>query len=44
MEIKQYHTVTYLGGALDEHLSGETMALKVISKNESLYESLLNSA
>ena len=32
MQIKQYHTVTYLGCALDENLSGETMALKVISK------------
>ena len=30
MQIKQYHTVTYLGCALN--LSGETMALKVISK------------
>ena len=32
IQIKQYHTVTYLGCALDENLSGETMALKVISK------------
>ena len=32
IHIKQYHTVTYLGCALDENLSGETMALKVISK------------
>ena len=32
MEIKQYHAVTYLGCALDENLSGATMALKVISK------------
>ena len=28
--IKQYHTVTYLGCLLDETLSGESMALKVI--------------
>ena len=40
MEIKQYHTVTYLGGALDEHLSGETMTLKVISKNRFLLQPL----
>ena len=32
IQIKQYPTVTYLGCALDENLSGETMALKVISK------------
>ena len=33
IQIKQYHTtVTYLGSALDENLSGETIALKVISK------------
>ena len=32
IQIKQYHTVTYLDCALDENLSGETMALKVISK------------
>ena len=32
IQIKQYHTITYLGPALDENLSGETMALKVISK------------
>ena len=32
IQFKQYHTVTYLGCALDEDLSGETMALKVISK------------
>ena len=32
IQIKQYHTVTYLGCALDENLSGETMALKVIRK------------
>ena len=32
MQIKQYHTVTYLGCALDENLSGEITALKVISK------------
>ena len=30
--MKQYHTVIYLGCALDENLSGETMTLKVISK------------
>ena len=30
--IKQYHTVTYLGCLLDETLSGELMALKVIKK------------
>ena len=32
IQITQYHTVTNLGCALDENLSGETMALKVISK------------
>ena len=32
IQIKQYRTVTYLGCVLDENLSGETMALKVISK------------
>ena len=32
IQIKQYLTVTYLGCALDENLSGETMDLKVISK------------
>ena len=32
IQIKQYHTVTYLGCVIDENLSGETMALKVISK------------
>ena len=33
IQIKQYHTtVTYLRSALDENLSGETIALKVISK------------
>ena len=32
-QIKQYHAVTYLGCALHENLSGETMALKVISKS-----------
>ena len=31
-QIKQYHVVTYLGCALHENLSRETMALKVISK------------
>ena len=30
IQIKQYHFVTYLGCALDENLSGETMALKVV--------------
>ena len=32
MQIKQYQTMTYLGCALDENLSGETMGLQVISK------------
>ena len=32
IHIKQYHTVTYLGCLLDETLSGESMALKVINK------------
>ena len=32
MQIKQRHNTTYLGCALDENLSGETTALKVISK------------
>ena len=32
IQMKQYHTVIYLGCALDENLSGETMTLKVISK------------
>ena len=32
IQIKQHHTVTYLGCALDENLFGETKALKVISK------------
>ena len=27
IQIKQYHTVTYLGCALDENLSGQIMAL-----------------
>ena len=30
--IKQYKTVEYLGVLLDEHLSGESMAIKVIDK------------
>ena len=30
--MKQYHTVTYLGCLFDETLSGESMALKAISK------------
>ena len=30
LHIKQYHTVTYLGCLLDETLSGESMASKVI--------------
>ena len=33
IQIKQYHTVTYLDCVRDENLSRETMALKVISKN-----------
>ena len=32
IHIKQYHTVTYLGCLLDETLSGESMAVKVINK------------
>ena len=32
IHIKQYHTVTYLGCLLDETLSGESMAFKVINK------------
>ena len=32
IQIKQYHTVTYLGCALDENHSGESIAFKVISK------------
>ena len=32
MQIEQYHTVTYLGCALDKNLPGETMALNVIRK------------
>ena len=32
IHIKQHHTVTYLGCLLDETLSGESMALKVINK------------
>ena len=32
IHIKQYHTVTYLVCLLDETLSGESMALKVINK------------
>ena len=32
IQIKQYHTATYLGSVLDENLSGETMAFKVIRK------------
>ena len=32
IQIKQYHTVTYLDCVSDENLFGETMALKVISK------------
>ena len=35
IHIKQYHTVTYLGYLLDETLSGESTALKVISKMNS---------
>ena len=33
IHIKQYHTVTYLGCALDKVLSGESMALNVIKKS-----------
>ena len=32
MQIKHFHTATYLGCAFDENLSGETMALKVINR------------
>ena len=32
IHIKQYHTVTYLGCLLNETLSGQSMALKVIKK------------
>ena len=32
IHIKQYHIVTYLGCLLDETLSGESMASKVINK------------
>ena len=32
IQIKQYHTETYLGCALHENLSGKTMTLKVIWK------------
>ena len=32
MHIKQYHTVIYVGCSLDETLSGESMALKVVNK------------
>ena len=32
IQINQYHMVTYFACALDENLSGETMALEVISK------------
>ena len=32
MQIEQYHAVTYLGCALDENISGETMSLNVIIK------------
>ena len=35
IHIKQYHTVTYLGCSLDENLSGESMALKVINQTNS---------
>lgn len=35
IHIKQYHTVTYLGCSLDENLSGESMALKVINQTKS---------
>ena len=32
IQLKHYHTVTYLGCLLDETFSGESMALKVINK------------
>ena len=32
IQIKQYHTETYLGCSLDENLSGESMDLKAINK------------
>ena len=32
IQIKQYHTITCLGCTIGENISGETMALKVISK------------
>ena len=35
VQIKQYSKVTYLGCELDENLSGEDMALKVINKIKS---------
>ena len=34
MQIKQYSKVIYLGYILDETMSGESMALKVINKLE----------
>ena len=30
--MKQYHAVTYLGCLLDESLSAESMALKILNK------------
>ena len=40
IHIKQYHAVTYLGCLLDKTLSGESMALKVISKINSRFRFL----
>ena len=34
IKIKQYKHVNYLGCMLDESMSGETMALTVIEKNQ----------
>ena len=36
IQIKQYNTVTYLVCALDENLSGETMALKVMTDSNNV--------
>ena len=36
IQIKQFHTVTYLGCALDENLSGKTMALKVMTDSNNV--------
>ena len=40
VHIKQYHSVTYLGCLLDETLSGESMAFKVINKINSRFRFL----